>query len=175
MVGADHTDFYITDEAKIALAFLRLRAVELCIWLHGALKKEYLDVIQDHSKDVIVMLVPGYFVRTGASASVSIFLALLKLFFGCELKEKVAVTGVLSLSGYILTVDYVAEKAKGALDQGAQLVVAPSGNRKNASERASFLDWEKVKFVRTIVEVLELTVKGEAFVCLLGGGVSLMV
>ena len=160
-MGADYKDFYIIDEAKIALAFLRLRAVELCTWLYGRPKNEYLDVVRDHSKDILVVNVPGHVPRTGASASVPIFLALLKLFFRCELKEKVAVTGILSLCGDILDVGSVARKAQGALKLGVDLVVAPFGNRDIVSKHPSLLDWKKVKFVKTIMEVLELTVKGE--------------
>ena len=161
VLGADWSDGIILDEAKAVLAFLRLRAVELCTWLVGKARTEYLDPIRDHRKDVVVMITPGQFLKQGPSCSVAIFLALLKLFFGCEIKKGVAVTGVLSFSGYILRVSDVADKANGLLQQGIDLVVAPHGNRNDAVEYASALDWGKVRFVKTVVDVLELTVEGE--------------
>ena len=38
LLGADDTDYQTIHEAEVALAFIRLRAVELCTWLLGTPK-----------------------------------------------------------------------------------------------------------------------------------------
>ena len=81
------------------------------------------------------MLVPSLLLRKGSSCTVAIFLALLKLHFGCcELLEDVAVTGTLSLSGYVIEVIRVKVKAREVRKQGVSVVVAPWDNRYEADQ-----------------------------------------
>lgn len=155
-------DWEIVEEANVALELMRLRATEICQWLKGGGKyKEYLNVARDHCKDVRLSTMPITSLKEGPSASVSLFLALLKLYFKCKLKEKVVATGVLSLSGYVLRVVDAVTKAKGAINQGAKLVLVPSFV-KNEFDAVEDYDWKgKVQFVTTIADVLKYAVEGE--------------
>jgi len=69
-------------------------------------RDEFLIPIRYHSRDVRVMFIPF-----SQRASVAVFLALMKLFFGCTLRERVATTGLISLSGYILRIGFPTKKA----------------------------------------------------------------
>lgn len=81
-----------------------------------------------------------------------------------------AITGVVSLSGHMLCVGQLKDKAKGALECGVKLVVAPCANKYETKEKAQIeetetgqasVDWDKVAFVVNVVDLLEHTVKGE--------------
>lgn len=126
--GADPAGFTATDEALVSLFLLRARALEIRTVL-GFGAEVNLDSIRDQSRDVSIYMIPTFFLRSGASSSLSVFLALVKLYFkphGIRLRPNIAVTGVLSLSGYILRVADVIAKIKGALRYGAELVIVPS-------------------------------------------------
>lgn len=129
--GTDLKGYSATAEALVALSLLRARARELRTVL-GLGGRVLLKDITDLDRDVSVFMIPTFFLCNGASSSLAVFLALVKLYFkpyGIRLRSKMAVTGVLSLSGLVLRVGNVVAKIKGALKYGAELVIVPSMNR----------------------------------------------
>lgn len=131
IIGADLTDSVLVGEAFIAEAFFRLRAYEMLSWL----KMNALTL--DQTQDVTVYLLPLEIKLRGASGSLPIFLALLKLYLkkqGLRIRANMAATGIMSLGGRILRVGNALIKVRGALDQGAEIVLVSAGNRRELQE-----------------------------------------
>lgn len=72
-----------------------------------------------------------------------------------------AVTGVMSLSGYVLKVGSIVEKVKGALEQKVDLVLVPRGNERDLQGKLTPTELARCRFVSLILEVLEHAVEGE--------------
>lgn len=132
--------------------------------------------------------------RRSRAPSLGMFMALLTLYLeekGLRIRAKLAVTGVLSLRGFVLAVGDIVSKVRGALDQGMELVLVPRGNRADvekavekvvvegeetkedsAEERrqeivksGKLTDEEyasKVRIVADLVDVLEYGIEGKA-------------
>ena len=147
------------DSVTMALQFIRLRANELCLWLKTPGMQPFL---RDRSRDVIIRMIPLEFLRQGASCSVAILLALLRIYLGCRIKPKVAVTGVVTLSGKILGVGEIVAKVRKALEYGAELVVVPKCETEKVKK--GILEVEvsnKVRFVDNVVDFLHYTIEGK--------------
>lgn len=88
-------------------------------------------------------------------------LALLRLHTNCVLKENVASTGMVSLNGYILGVGAIVDKVKGAIRQGAELVLVPAFHLSDLKGKITSAERARVRFVITVIDVLEHAVVGE--------------
>ena len=144
----------------VALDFIRLRANELCVWLK---KPGMQPALRDRSSDVVIRLIPLEFLRHGASSGVAILLSLLKFYMGCRIKPNVAVTGVVSLVGWVLPIGKFVVKARAAFKYGAELVVAPAVNESEAKAGLTSEELSKVRFVSHVAELLQYTIEGEVY------------
>ena len=157
VIGARDDDFDSNDGIVTPLAFLRLRARELCRWLKVSGKRKG---IRSRSKDIMVSMVPQGILREGSSGSVAILLALLRLFLDCKLKARVAVTGSLSLNGQIYRVESIVDKVRAALDYDAAVILVPRENEDEVREHFRCKP-ASVVFVDTMVDVLRHAMEGE--------------
>lgn len=163
--GADKRDFYISEQAEVALIFLRARCQELVRWLGKFQEPDLVKNMRDCStKDIIVSLIPVEALRRGYSASLPIFLALLRLFTNCTLKGNVLSTGMLALNGYVTEVGNTVQKIKGALEHGVSLVLVPAKGQADIECQLSASEKARVRFVSTILDVLEHAVEGKCLV-----------
>ena len=84
--------------------------------------------------------------------------ALVSLLTGRPVRPRVAMTGEISLSGFVLPIGGVKEKVLGAKRAGIREVILPQENEPNVKEdlQPEMLEDVKIHFVRTVDEALEI-------------------
>ena len=92
--------------------------------------------------------------------------ALVSLLSGRPVRDRLAMTGEMTLSGIILPIGGVKEKVLGAKRAGIKEVLLPADNEPNAVADLTpeILGDMKITYVRTLDEVLEHALKTEAIV-----------
>ena len=158
VIGADPDNYAIIDSAFVAANLLRIHAKELCSWLQ---KPGIQAVLRDRSCNVRVHMIPIQFLRSGGSCGAAIFLSLLKLYLGCQVKPNTAVTGTVSLTGHILQVGGVIPKIRAAISYGAERVIIPSRCSEEAKQKLTPVELDKVWFARDVVDVMEHALEGK--------------
>lgn len=161
LLGVDTGDKDAVDQAMAAYGCIRLRAHDFCQWVGGG-EADLLKEVRRACRDVVLSLNPIEYQSKGGSNSLAMFIALLRLFFKAKIRPKLAATGMVSLNGSILMIDRAAFKVKKALKRGAALILVPVGNEAEVRQEIPSLDESKVKFVETVVDVVEYAVIGES-------------
>ena len=110
----------LRESAQTALSYIRSNAEKF------AIKEDFYD----HS-DIHIHLPAGAVSKDGPSAGVAITLALLSLLTGCPIRQDVAVTGEMTLTGQILPVGGIREKLLAAARAGCHKVVLPQQNKED--------------------------------------------
>ena len=114
--------------------------------------------------DIHIHVPAGGIPKDGPSAGVTMTTALASLFSGRHAKPLLAMTGEVTLSGKVLPIGGLKEKALGARRAGIKTIVVPERNRKDVMEdlpeeiRAD-LD---IHFVTDVKQVLELALEPKA-------------
>jgi Lon-like ATP-dependent protease len=98
---------------------------------------------------------PGGVPIDGPSAGVTIATAVYSAIKNLPVDNKVAMTGEVSIRGYVKPVGGIVAKVEAARHGGAQTVIIP---KDNWQEMFSFLDGIDVKPVETLEEVLEIAI-----------------
>ena len=90
-------------------------------------------------------------------AGITSVIALVSLFSGVEIREKLAMTGAISLRGKVLSIGGVKEKVLGAHRAGIKHIIIPEQNKKNIKDIPNDVK-KDIKFypVKTIEEVLKI-------------------
>jgi len=140
----------LRESAQTALSLVRSRAGELGI-----------DQDLFAAQDVHVHIPAGSIPKEGSSAGLTLSLALISLFTDKPLRSDVAMTGEITLTGCVLPVGGIREKALAAARAGARQVILPEGNRADALALVG-ADGPEVEtlFVRTVFEALPLALVG---------------
>ncbi|MEW6388047.1 MAG: endopeptidase La [Thermodesulfobacteriota bacterium] len=107
----------LQESAQTALSYIRSHAE------HFGLDPDFFA-----QSDIHIHIPAGAIPKEGASAGVTIALALLSLLTGRPARRDVALTGELTLNGRILAVSGIREKILAAQRAGARLVVFPKQN-----------------------------------------------
>jgi ATP-dependent Lon protease len=138
------------ESVQAALSYARSRAREF------GLKTGFYEDLDLH------LHVPsGAIPKDGPSAGITICTAIVSALTGVPVKEDVAMTGEVTLTGKVLPIGGLKEKALAALRAGIRLIAVPEKNQKEVSEippkvrRA--LD---IRFVSHMDQVLELALTG---------------
>jgi ATP-dependent Lon protease len=84
--------------------------------------------------DIHVHVPAGAIPKDGPSAGVAMFIALSSLFMNQAVKNRVAMTGEISLRGMVLPVGGIKEKVLAALAAGIEQVILPQRNKKDLEE-----------------------------------------
>ena len=84
--------------------------------------------------DIHVHVPAGAIPKDGPSAGVAMFIALSSLFMNQPVKNRVAMTGEISLRGMVLPVGGIKEKVLAALAAGIEQVILPQRNKKDLEE-----------------------------------------
>ena len=141
----------LRESAQTALSLVRSRAGELG-----------LDPDLFATQDVHVHIPAGSIPKEGSSAGLTLALALISLFTDTALRPDVAMTGEITLTGYVLPVGGIREKVLAAARAGARQVILPEGNRTDALALAGTDGPElETLFVRTVFEALPLALVGD--------------
>jgi len=148
------------ESATAAFSLIRARATEL-----GIDPKLLAD------SDIHIHVPAGAIPKDGPSAGITMTTALASLFSGRKVKPLLAMTGEVTLSGRVLPIGGLKEKALGARRAGITTIICPERNRKDAMEDlpTEIRNDIKFEFVKDVSEVLDLallpaeteSVKGE--------------
>ena len=136
--------------AQAALSYVRAHAKEI-----GA----PLDFYEKH--DIHIHVPAGAIPKDGPSAGITMTTALASLFSGRKVKPLLAMTGEVTLSGRVLPIGGIKEKALGARRAGIKIVVVPEKNRKDVMEDLPEEVGKDVEFhyVQDVGEVLALALE----------------
>ncbi len=134
------------ESAKTAINYIRSRA-------------QYMGIDEDifENHEFHVHLPAGATPKDGPSAGITLATALVSNCTGVPVSRDVAMTGEITLTGKVLPIGGLKEKALAALRMGISTVVIPWGNKKDLVDIPENLR-EQINFVpvKTIDEVLEI-------------------
>ncbi len=112
----------------------------------------------DH--DLHVHVPAGAIPKDGPSAGITMATALVSLLSGRAVRDDVAMTGEITLTGQVLPIGGLKEKALAAQRHGVTLVIAPARNEADADDIPEHLRRRlKFSFVDEIGEVLDLALE----------------
>src|ERR1700726_4599946 len=113
------------------------------------------DFFRKH--DIHIHVPSGAVPKDGPSAGAAMVTALVSLLSGRPVKDRLAMTGEMTLSGIVLPIGGVKEKVLGAKRAGITEVLLPADNEPNAVADLTpeILGDIKITYVRTLDEVLE--------------------
>jgi ATP-dependent Lon protease len=113
------------------------------------------DFFRKH--DIHIHVPSGAVPKDGPSAGAAMVTALVSLLSGRPVREGLAMTGEMTLSGVVLPIGGVKEKVLGAKRAGIKEVLLPADNEPNAVADLTpeILGDMKIVYVRTLDEVLE--------------------
>ena len=111
------------ESATAALTFVRANANEFDI-----------DPEFNENSDIHVHVPAGAIPKDGPSAGVSMVTSLVSLLKGIPVKEKVAMTGEITLRGNVLPIGGVKEKVTAAHRSGIKEIILPDHNRKDLED-----------------------------------------
>jgi len=108
-------------------------------------------------QDIHIHVPSGAVPKDGPSAGAAMVTALVSLLSGRPVKDRLAMTGEMTLSGIVLPIGGVKEKVLGAKRAGIKEVLLPADNEPNvvADLTPDILGDIKITYVRTLDEVLE--------------------
>jgi len=114
-------------------------------------------------QDIHIHVPSGAVPKDGPSAGAAMVTALVSLLTGRRVREGLAMTGEMTLSGVVLPIGGVKEKVLGAKRAGIKEVLLPADNEPNAVADLTpeILGELKITYVRTLDEVLEHALEKE--------------
>jgi ATP-dependent Lon protease len=139
------------ESARAALSYVRSNAAELVPDLDE-------DWFAHH--DIHIHVPAGAIPKDGPSAGVAMTTALASLLSGRPVRSDVAMTGEITLTGQVLPIGGLKEKALAAQRGGIKVVIAPARNEQDIDEIPEHLRKDlEFKFVSEIGEVLEVALQ----------------
>ena len=125
----------IKESAKAAISYIRANA-----------DKYRIDKDFYQNKDIHIHFPEGAVPKDGPSAGVTIFTALVSALSGCKVKSSVAMTGEITVTGWVLPIGGLREKTMAAYVEGIKTVVIPEANRSDLDKVDEKVK-EKINFV----------------------------
>ncbi len=111
----------------------------------SAIVKKYFGADIKNTKDVYVQFLQTYEGVEGDSASIAIAVAIISALKDIPIKQEFAMTGSLTVRGYVLPIGGVSYKIEAAVEAGIPNVIVPKSNLKDI-----VIDPEKLKKVKII-------------------------
>lgn len=110
------------ESARAALSYVRANSNELDI------KGDFID-----DTDIHIHLPEGAIPKDGPSAGITMATALVSVLSGKPVRSDIAMTGEITLTGRVLPIGGLKEKALAALKAGITTIIIPAGNKKDLS------------------------------------------
>jgi len=113
------------------------------------------------NQDIHIHVPAGAIPKDGPSAGVTMVSALVSALTQRPIRPHVAMTGEITLSGQVLPVGGIKEKALAARRAGVKEVLLPSENEPNVKEdlQDNMLEGVKLRYVKTIREAIDLALE----------------
>jgi ATP-dependent Lon protease len=126
-------------------------------WVRANGERYGIDANFFSKSDIHIHVPSGAVPKDGPSAGAAMVTALVSLLSGRPVKDRLAMTGEMTLSGVVLPIGGVKEKVLGAKRAGITEVLLPADNEPNAVADLTpdILGDMKITYVRTLDEVLE--------------------
>jgi ATP-dependent Lon protease len=126
-------------------------------WTRANAERYGIDPDFFRKQDIHIHVPSGAVPKDGPSAGAAMVTALVSLLTNRPVKNRLAMTGEMTLSGVVLPIGGVKEKVLGAKRAGIKHVLLPADNEPNAVADlpADILGDMKISYVRTLDEVLE--------------------
>jgi ATP-dependent Lon protease len=126
-------------------------------WVRANGERYGIDPDFFRKQDIHIHVPSGAVPKDGPSAGAAMVTALVSLLSGRPVKDRLAMTGEMTLSGIVLPIGGVKEKVLGAKRAGITEVLLPADNEPNAVADLTpdILGDIKITYVRTLDEVLE--------------------
>ena len=126
-------------------------------WVRANGERYGIDPDFFRKQDIHIHVPSGAVPKDGPSAGAAMVTALVSLLSGRPVRDRLAMTGEMTLSGIVLPIGGVKEKVLGAKRAGIKEVLLPADNEPNALEDLTpeILGDIKITYVRTLDEVLE--------------------
>lgn len=136
------------ESAKAALSFVRANSDELNI------EEAFTD-----NTDIHIHLPEGAIPKDGPSAGITMATALVSVLSGRKVRADIAMTGEITLTGRVLPIGGLKEKALAALKIGIKTIIIPAENEKDVADMPQALR-KKIKFipVSELSEVLKIAI-----------------
>ena len=115
-----------------------------------------------HEKTDIHVHVPaGAIPKDGPSAGVSMFTSIVSLMTGKPVKDKVAMTGEITLRGNVLPIGGVKEKVTAAHRSGIKHIILPDHNKKDLEDIPDHIKKDlSFYFAKEIMDVIDVAIPG---------------
>jgi ATP-dependent Lon protease len=126
-------------------------------WVRANAERYGIDADFFRKQDIHIHVPSGAVPKDGPSAGAAMVTALVSLLTHRSVRDRMAMTGELTLSGVVLPVGGIKEKVLGAKRAGIKEVILPADNEPNAVADLppEILGDVKIHYVRTLDEVLE--------------------
>jgi len=155
-----------------ALSWIRSNSARLGIFPHvrHAKDRPAVDVVDTDQEmdnfmskfDIHVHFPAAAVPKDGPSAGVTITVALVSLFTGRRVKSDFAMTGEVSLQGFVMPVGGIKEKCMAAHRNRIKQVILPKQNEKDISSIPADLKKDlKIHFVGNVVEAIMLALENK--------------
>jgi ATP-dependent Lon protease len=134
------------ESARAAMSYARAHAEELGI-----------DENVFENTEIHIHLPSGAIPKDGPSAGITLTTAIISLLTDTPVRMDIAMTGEVTLTGRVLPIGGVREKALAALNQGINTVILPLANKKDLADiPEQFKEKLKFIFVENVDEVLAM-------------------
>src|SRR5215475_12488605 len=133
-------------------------------WVRSNSEKYGIDPDFFRKHDIHIHVPSGAVPKDGPSAGAAMVTALVSLLSGRPIRNRLAMTGEMTLSGVVLPVGGIKEKVLGAKRAGVKEVLLPADNEPNAKADlpAELLGDLRITYVHTLDEVLENALEKES-------------
>jgi ATP-dependent Lon protease len=133
-------------------------------WVRSNAERYGIDPNFFQKHDIHIHVPSGAVQKDGPSAGAAMVTALVSLLTGRPIKNRLAMTGEMTLSGVVLPVGGIKEKVLGAKRAGVKEVLLPADNEPNAKADLpqELLGDLKITYVHTLNEVLEHALQKES-------------
>lgn len=138
------------ESAQTAIGYIRSQSEMLCI-----------DDEMFEKNEIHIHLPAGATPKDGPSAGITLATTLVSLLTGCPVSKDVAMTGEITLTGKVLPIGGLKEKALAAMRMNIKTVIIPWKNKKDLEEiPEQYRDKLNFVAVKTIDEVLDIALVG---------------
>ncbi len=128
-------------------------------WVQAHHDELGIDSAKFEKNNINVHVPEGAIPKDGPSAGITMVTSIVSAFTGREVRERIAMTGEMTLRGRVMPVGGIKEKILAAKRAGITELILCEDNRKDEEIKPSYVEGLTFRYVRMIGEVLELALK----------------